>query len=85
MSQLKLTKMYTPAEVAEVLQVEKNTVYRLIGRGEIIAKKIGRVYRIPYSSIAFTQTGLDFDLLQADAEDRRNLGEIEAALAQARQ
>lgn len=85
MSQLKLAKMYTPAEVAEVLQVEKNTIYRLIGRGEIIAKKIGRVYRIPYSSIAFSQTGLDFDLLRADATDRLRLSEVEAALAEARQ
>ena len=56
MSQPKLAKMYTPEEVAEVLRVEKNTVYRLISRGEIAAKKFGRVYRIPYSAVAFSQT-----------------------------
>ena len=40
-------KVYTPEQVAEILQLSKKTVYELIGKGEIVAKKIGKVYRIP--------------------------------------
>ncbi len=84
MNQAKLARMYTPEEVAEVLRVKKNTVYRLISRGEIVAKKIGKVYRIPFSSIAFSQTGLDDDLQKTEQEDLKNIGSIEVALAQER-
>lgn len=38
------TKTYTPEQVADILQLNKNTVYDLIKRGEIIAKKLGKVY-----------------------------------------
>ena len=38
-----LAKAYTPDQVAQMLQLSKNTVYELINRGEIVAKKIGRV------------------------------------------
>lgn len=38
---------YTPAEVAEMIGVTTQTVYRMIGRGEILAVKVGsRNYRI---------------------------------------
>ena len=37
-------KTYTPEQVAEILQLSKNTIYALISRGEIIAKKLGKVY-----------------------------------------
>ncbi|MBD3280339.1 helix-turn-helix domain-containing protein [Candidatus Dojkabacteria bacterium] len=66
------SKMYTPAQVAEVLQLNKNTVYELIGRGEIIAKRIGKVYRIPKSSINYAFTGLDEDIEKAEQEDLKN-------------
>ncbi|MGB6882185.1 MAG: helix-turn-helix domain-containing protein, partial [Microgenomates group bacterium] len=36
-------RTYTPEQVAEILQLSKNTVYELINRGEIIAKRIGKV------------------------------------------
>ena len=71
------TKAYTPEQVADILQLSKNTVYELINRGEIIAKKIGKVYRIPASSISFAFTGLDFDLYQAQEKDLENLPKIE--------
>ncbi|MBI3069914.1 MAG: helix-turn-helix domain-containing protein [Candidatus Levybacteria bacterium] len=52
-----LPKAYTPQQVAEMLQLSKNTVYQLISRGEIVAKKIGKVYRIPQNSLSFIFTG----------------------------
>ena len=78
------SKAYTPEQVAEMLQLSKNTVYDLIGRGEIVAKKIGKLYRIPAPSISFLFTGLDYDLYQADLEDRRKLPTVEDELSQVR-
>lgn len=78
------TKVYTPEQVAEMLQLSKNTVYGLINRGEIIAKKIGNVYRIPARSISFVFTGLDADLSDAQAADERILPEVKRALSDVR-
>ena len=78
------TKVYTPEQVANILQLSKNTVYDLIQRGEIIAKKIGKVYRVPASSISFVFTGLDYDLFLAEKEDQRNLLKIQAELSKVR-
>jgi putative molybdopterin biosynthesis protein len=75
---------YTPEQVAEILQLSKNTVYELISRGEIVAKKLGKVYRIPKSSISFAFTGLDDDLLQAEQKDKLNLEKVQKTLSQAR-
>lgn len=74
------TKVYTPEQVAEILQLSKNTVYGLINRGEIIAKKIGNVYRIPARSISFVFTGLDMDLYDAQIADERILPGVEQAI-----
>jgi len=79
-----LPKVYTPDQVAEILQLSKNTVYGLIARGEIIAKKIGKVYRIPASSIAFAFTGLDEDLYKAEQEDLKNITKIHKVLSKIR-
>ena len=76
--------VYTPEQVAKILQLSKNTVYELINRGEIIAKKIGKVYRIPKSSLSFAFTGLDEDILKAQMEDEKNLEKFEASLSDAR-
>lgn len=38
---------YTPQELAELLQMSKDSVYRAIAAGEIEAVKLGRLYRIP--------------------------------------
>lgn len=78
------TKAYTPEQVAEMLQLSKNTVYELIGRGEIVAKKIGKLYRISAPSMSFFFTGLDYDLYQADQEDRKRLSPVEDEIAKAR-
>lgn len=77
-------RAYTPEQVAKMLQLSKNTVYELINRGEIIAKKIGKLYRVPATSISFLFTGLDYDLYQADRQDRRLLPKIEREISKAR-
>ena len=77
-------KVYTPEQVAEMLQLSKNTVYELISKGEIIAKKLGKVYRIPASSLSFLFTGLDYDLHQAEEIDRKKLDKIQDVLKDTR-
>ena len=74
------TKVYTPEQVANILQLSKNTVYDLIQRGEIIAKKIGKVYRVPASSISFVFTGLDYDLYLAEQKDFKNLPRVQSTI-----
>ena len=39
-------KLLTPVEVAEMLQVKKNTVYEMIKRGDLKATKMGKQFRI---------------------------------------
>ncbi len=78
------TKAYTPEQVAEMLQLSRNTIYELISRGEIIAKKLGKVYRIPSSSISFLFTGLDSDLYLAEENDKKNLPRIKSELKKIR-
>ena len=81
---LDTSRVYTPEQIATMLQLSKNTVYELIARGEIVAKKIGKVYRIPAASIAFFFTGLDFDLYKADQEDRQILPKVEKEISKVR-
>jgi excisionase family DNA binding protein len=77
-------KVYTPEQAAEMLQLSKGTVYGLINRGEIVAKKIGKVYRIPESSLSFVFTGLDYDLFNAEQEDLSRLPNVQEELSKAR-
>jgi len=77
-------KVYTPEQVAQILQLSKNTIYELIGRGEIIAKKIGKVYRIPASSLSFVFTGLDGDFYKAEQEDLKNITKIQKEISKSR-
>lgn len=39
-------KVYTPQEVADLLKIKKNTVYEMIKRGDLKAKKLGKQLRI---------------------------------------
>jgi len=78
------TKVYTPEQVANILQLSKSTVYGLIKRGEIIAKKIGKVYRIPLSSLSFIYTGLDCDLYQAQNKDLQNIKKVQKEITKVR-
>ena len=77
-------RTYTPEQAAEIVQLSKKTIYHLIKRGEIIAKKIGKVYRIPHSSISFVFTGMDEDILRAQKEDEKNLEKVSSALTKVR-
>lgn len=73
--------IYTPEQVASMLQLSKNTVYDLIGKGELVAKRFGRVYRIPASSLSFMFTGLDADLYAAEQTDIASLAQIHKELS----
>lgn len=76
--------MYTPEQVANILQVNKSTVYNLIKNGGIIAKKIGKIYGISANSLSFAFTGLDYDLLLAEREDMKNVKIVEDNLVKVR-
>jgi excisionase family DNA binding protein len=76
--------VYTPEQVATILQLSKNTIYDLIGRGELVAKRFGRVYRIPASSLSFMFNGLDADLYNAEQVDAVSLSQIHKELSTVR-
>lgn len=76
--------IYTPEQVATMLQLSKNTIYDLIGRGELVAKRFGRVYRIPSSSLSFMFTGLDVDLYTAEQTDAASLVQVHKELSAVR-
>jgi excisionase family DNA binding protein len=44
-------EIYTPEQAAEYLQVDKETIYRYIRQGKLVASRLGRKYRIPKGSI----------------------------------
>ncbi len=73
--------VYTPEQVATMLQLSKNTVYDLINKGELVAKRFGRVYRIPSSSLNFMFTGLDTDLYTAELLDTASLAQVHKELS----
>ncbi len=77
-------KVYTPEQVAGILQLSTNTVYELIRNGEIPAKKLGRVYRIPPGSISFAFSGLDPDLEAAQENDLQILPKVRKTLSAVR-
>jgi len=77
-------KMYTPEQVADMLQLSKNSVYGFIRSGEIIAKKFGKLYRIPATSLSFVFTGLDYDLYAAEQEDLKEIKKVQEAISKVR-
>lgn len=44
-------EVMTPEQAAEYLQINKETVYRYIRQGKLVASKLGRTYRIPKASV----------------------------------
>ena len=44
-------EIMTPEQVADYLQLNKDTVYRYIREGKLIASKLGRNYRVPKSNV----------------------------------
>jgi excisionase family DNA binding protein len=59
-------EIYTPEQAADYLQVDKETIYRYIRQGKLVASKLGRKYRIPKNSIDLflwaTRTRADISL-----------------------
>lgn len=48
----------TPREVSEIFRVSVMTVHRMIARGEIEARRVGRQYRIPAESVRRVLEGI---------------------------
>ena len=46
-----MREVMTPEQVAEYLQLNTDTVYRLIRGNQLAASKIGRAYRIPKEDV----------------------------------
>jgi excisionase family DNA binding protein len=46
-----MSEMMTPEQVAEYLQLTKDTVYRLIRRRQLAVVRIGRSYRVPRADL----------------------------------
>jgi len=61
-------EILTPEQAADYLQVNKETIYRYIRQGKLVASKLGRTYRIPKGSIELllwsTRTREDISLRQ---------------------
>lgn len=47
-----LPEIMKPDEVAEFLCIHKNTVYKMIKRGDLPALRVGRSWRVPRRSLA---------------------------------
>jgi excisionase family DNA binding protein len=43
--------LLTPEQVAEYLQVKRETVYRYIREGKLVAARLGRTYRVPKANV----------------------------------
>ena len=46
-----MREIYTPEQVADYLQVDRETIYRYIRQGKLVASRLGRKYRIPRRSL----------------------------------
>jgi len=44
-------EIFTPEQAANYLQVDRETIYRYIRQGKLVASRLGRRYRIPKGSI----------------------------------
>ena len=92
-------EIMTPGQVSEYLQLNKDTVYRYIREGKLIASKLGRSYRITRRNLdlfllATSTSPADnktlFNLIENVAEKNRDIsfdevtGDVEDALAEVR-
>ena len=46
-NQTSFPEIMTPEQAAEYLQVSRETVYRYIRQGKLVASRLGRSYRVP--------------------------------------
>ena len=44
-------EVLTPEQAADYLQVNRETIYRYIREGKLVASKLGRTYRVPKRSL----------------------------------
>jgi excisionase family DNA binding protein len=75
-------EIMTPEQAADYLQVNRETVYRYIRDGRLVASRLGRAYRIPRKSLDLllwsTRTRDDITLREyTDAEIEQFLKEDE--------
>ena len=75
-------EIMTPEQVAEYLQINKETVYRYIREGKLVASRLGRSYRIPKANVdlfllatSTSQAAREalFDRLESVAERNRGI------------
>lgn len=66
-------EVFTPEQAAEYLQVSRETIYRYIRSGKLVASKLGRTYRVPKRSLELllwtTRTREDVTLLKYTGEE----------------
>ena len=70
---MSIPEIFTPEQAADYLQVERETIYRYIRNGKLVASKLGRSYRIPKRSIELllwsTRTRPDISLREYTGAD----------------
>ena len=47
----RVREVMTPEQAADYLQVNRETIYRYIRDGRLVASRLGRAYRIPRTSL----------------------------------
>lgn len=66
-------EVMTPEQAAHHLQVNKETIYRYIRGGQLVASRLGRAYRIPRQSLDLllwnTRTRQDIELRDYTGEE----------------
>lgn len=66
-------EIFTPEQAAEYLQVNRETIYRYIRDGKLVASKLGRAYRVPKRSLDLllwaTRTREDVTLREYTGEE----------------
>ena len=66
-------EIMTPEQAAQYLQVNKETIYRYIRQGTLVASRLGRTYRIPKRSLDLllwtTRTRKDLTLREYSGEE----------------
>jgi excisionase family DNA binding protein len=68
-----MSEVFTPEQVAEYLQINRETVYRYIRDGKLVASRLGRTYRVPKRSVELllwaTRTREDVTLREYTSEE----------------
>ena len=63
----------TPDQAADYLQVDRETIYRYVRQGKLVASKLGRAYRIPRRSLELllwtTRTRQDITLREYTGQE----------------